>query len=439
MLKPRIMWPLSIYNIPLSKVEDMQKKITKSLKRWLKIPNSLSNTCFYSTTSRLRLPYSSLVEEFKLTKARNLLIFEDSVDPCISNANINVDGGRKADTPAEVKQAKSRLQMQEIIGIPNKGREGLGMRGRQYYSKSSKKGKRDLVMQEIRNKEEEARKANMTGFSNQGAQLRWEVPQRYLKQNEMIRNSGARISYLIKSVYDLLPTPANKNKWFKTEDKCKLCGEEGTLHHILAGCKVALHQGRYKWRHDKVLRKIADSIEKKIKINKNTRENIKTGIQFIKEGEKKKEEGKTVRGNYFSIAKDWEMSTDLENCLKIPKEITFTNLRPDIILISRSTKQFGMVELTVPSEERVEVSGELKKLKYEELAQEARLNGWGVRVWAVEVGCRGFPASSMASFLKDIGYQGAQKKKILEDIGKEAENASHSLWKASFFEKWGNK
>ena len=99
------------------------------------------------------------------------------------------------------------------------------------------------------------------------------------------------------------------------------------------------------------MRKIADSIEKKIKINKNTRENIKTGIQFIKEGEKKKEEAKTLRGNYFSIAKDWEMSTDLENCLKIPKEITFTNLRPDIILISRSTKQFGMVELTVPSEE----------------------------------------------------------------------------------------
>ena len=244
---------------------------------------------------------------------------------------------------------------------------------------------------------------------------------------------------MIKSVYDLLPTPANKNKWFKTEDKCKLCGEEGTLQHILAGCKVALHQGRYKWRHDKVLKKIAESIEKRIKINKNARVEIETGVQFIREGEKKKEEAKTVRGNYFSIAKDWEMSTDLENCLKIPKEVTFTNLRPDIILISRSTKQFGMVELTVPSEERVEVSGELKRLKYEEIAQDARLNGWGVRVWAVEVGCRGFPASSMASFLREIGYQGAQKKKTLEVIGKEAENASHSLWKASFFEKWGNK
>ena len=45
---------------------------------------------------------------------------------------------------------------------------------------------------------------------------------------------------------------------------------------------------------------------------------------------------------------------------------------------------------------------------------------WNIRVWAVEVGCRGFPASSMASFLKEIGYQGAQKKKTLEAIGKEA-------------------
>ena len=140
-----------------------------------------------------------------------MLIFEDSVDPCISNANINVDGGRRGDTPTEVEQAKSSLHMQEIIGIPNKGREGLGMRGRKYYSKSTKKGKRDLG---------EVRKAHMTSFSNQGAQLRWEVPQKYLKQNEMIKTSGTRITFLTKSVYDLLPIPANKNRWFNTEEKC---------------------------------------------------------------------------------------------------------------------------------------------------------------------------------------------------------------------------
>ena len=85
---------------------------------------------------------------------------------------------------------------------------------------------------------------------------------------------------MIKSLYDLQPTPANKNKWFKTEDKCKVCGEEGTLQHILAGCKVALHQGRYKWRHDKVLKKIAESIEKRIKINNNARVEIETGFNL---------------------------------------------------------------------------------------------------------------------------------------------------------------
>ena len=169
MLTPRVMWPLSIYNIPMSKVEEMQKRVTRSLKCWLKVPSSLLSTCFYSTTSRLRLPFSSLVEEFKVAKARNLITFEESEDICVRNANINVDGGRKTNTPAEVNQAKTRLKMQEIIGIPNKGREGLGMRGRQYYSKSIKKGKRDLVVQEIRNKEEEGRKSIMTGFSNQGA------------------------------------------------------------------------------------------------------------------------------------------------------------------------------------------------------------------------------------------------------------------------------
>ena len=440
MLTPRVMWPLTIYNIPMSKVEEMQKRVTKSLKSWLKVPSSLSSTCFYSTTSRLRLPFSSLVEEFKVAKARNLITFEESEDICIRNANISVDGGRKANTPGEVNQAKTRLKMQEIIGIPNKGREGLGMRGRQYYSKSSKKGKRDLVVQEIRNKEEEGRKSIMTGFSNQGAQLRWEVPQKYLKQNEIIKMPEARLSFLLKSVFDLLPTPSNKNKWFKSEEKCELCGEEGTLNHILSCCKVALTQGRYKWRHDKVLRKIAECIEKRIRVNRNSNIDITSGIQFIKEGEKRdKGAGKTKRGNYLTAAKDWEISADLDNRLTVPKEITVTNLRPDIIIYSKKTKQFGIIELTVPSEERIEVSGELKKLKYEKIAQEARSNGWGVRVWAVEVGCRGFPAASLATFLKEIGYQGLQKRKILEEIGKEAENASHSLWKASYFKDWGKK
>ena len=93
--------------------------------------------------------------------------------------------------------------------------------------------------------------------------------------------------------------------------------------------------------------------------------------------------------------------------------------------------------MTVPSEDRIEVSGELKRLKYEQIVQEGRQNGWKVRVWAVEVGCRGFPAMSMSTLMKDLGYKGGERKKAIERIGKVAEEASQSLWKASHFKKWG--
>ena len=210
------------------------------------------------------------------------------------------------------------------------------------------------------------------------------------------------------------------------------------MNHLLSGCKVALSQGRYKWRHDKVLKEISSSIEKKLLDNLSAPEPTKKTINFVREGEKSQKSNTDV-DCYLSSAKDWKMSVDLENSLQVPKEVTLTNLRPDITLTSRKTKQMGIVELTVPSEERIEVSGELKRQKYEKMAQEGRMNGWRVRIWAVEVGCKGFPAASLAFFRKEIGYKGSQRKRTIEKIGKAAEYASHSLWKASHFKTWGSK
>ena len=55
----------------------------------------------------------------KSAKARVLKILEESENPCVRGADVKVDGGRKTDTPGSIKVAKSRLKMQEIIGIPN--------------------------------------------------------------------------------------------------------------------------------------------------------------------------------------------------------------------------------------------------------------------------------------------------------------------------------
>ena len=116
-----------------------------------------------------------------------------------------------------------------------------------------------------------------------------------------------------------------------------------------------------------------------------------------------------------------------------------TNLRPDMILVSRNTKRMGVIELTVPSEERIEVSSELKRAKYAVLQAEGKRKGWAVAVWTVEVGCRGFPASSMVSLLRDLGIEGGERRRKLKQIGEAAEKASKAIWNWSRMKEWGQK
>jgi len=61
---------------------------------------------------------------------------------------------------------------------------------------------------------------------------------------------GSRISFLIRSTYDVLPSPQNLNLWLGEDPSCPLCSSPATLRHILTGIKVALSQGQFTWRHD---------------------------------------------------------------------------------------------------------------------------------------------------------------------------------------------
>ena len=97
----------------------------------------------------------------------------------------------------------------------------------------------------------------------------------------------------------------------------------------------------------------------------------------------------------------------------------------------------AIIELTIPSEERVEVAGELKRSKYEQIATEGKINGWRIRIWAVEIGCRGFPAGSTVTLLKELGFNGKRRKGILKILSETAEEASRSIWRWSHQKQWG--
>ena len=63
---------------------------------------------------------------------------------------------------------------------------------------------------------------------------------------DMWRIPQVRLSFLIRATYDTLPSPRNLHKLSDSQNP--------SLQHILPGCKAALYQGRYRWRHGRVLR-----------------------------------------------------------------------------------------------------------------------------------------------------------------------------------------
>ncbi len=130
------------------------------------------------------------------------------------------------------------------------------------------------------------------------------------------------------------------------------CSRRGTLEHILSCCPKALGEGRYRWRHDQVLKAIAEAIAAGVEWDKRSRPS-KQAITFIRAREYPRPAAK-ISASILVTARDWQLLVDLEQQLKFPNYIVTTTLRPGVVLLSESTKQVILLELTVPCEDRLE-------------------------------------------------------------------------------------
>jgi hypothetical protein len=425
---PRILWPLLVYDVTLTTVETMERKVNSFLRRWLGIPKSFSSLGLYSTTTKLQLPIKAITEEYKVTKVRKVVQLRDSSDNKISEAGSRERTGIKWDANSELERVESRLRQKEIVGRVAIGRCGLGYGAKPFWERATLKERRELIQQEVRHTSEEERTVKAVSLKQQSKWMKWEgIEERKLSWNDLWRTHPQVLSFLLKAVYDVLPTPTNLVTWGITESAaCQLCGGVANLRHVMSGCKKGLTDGRYRWRHDKVLNVIAEVLEAAIKEKR--RDSGKTRlISFVKAGQTPSEKSPSGHG-LLGSAKDWELKVDLGKQLKFPDEIANTALRPDVLLISRSSKQLVMIELTVPWEENVEEAHERKRGKYEELREECRANGWAARCEPVEVGCRGFAGRSLHRVFKALGIIGTQRKKAIGKITEAAEKASRWIW-----------
>lgn len=125
-LLPCLMWPLTVYDIPLSKVEKLERLISSYAKKWLGLPRCITNTALYGK-GVLELPVSCLTEEFKCAKVRLEMTLTESRDTVVARTALTRSTGRKWSSAVASEQAKSALRHQEIVGHVQLGRQGLGV------------------------------------------------------------------------------------------------------------------------------------------------------------------------------------------------------------------------------------------------------------------------------------------------------------------------
>ncbi|KAI8490806.1 hypothetical protein Bbelb_315990 [Branchiostoma belcheri] len=202
-------------------------------------------------------------KEYKVAKVQLVLELEESQDPAVKAVNTNISTGKKWSAKETISQAVSRLQHKDLVGAVQLGRTGLGWGERTHrWSNANSRERRQL--------------------SQQGAWTNWDgAVERRLKWSDVWNIQNARLSFLLRAVYDVLPSPRNLTRWFKSEESCQLCGlEQADLKHILSNCSVALQQGRYTWRHNKALRQIAVTLEEVRKETAGTDSPLQP-IQFV--------------------------------------------------------------------------------------------------------------------------------------------------------------
>ena len=206
----------------------------------------------YSSSTKLKLPTLSLVEEYKVGKAPLFQMLRDFRDPLVKNAQPSVITGRKWKANIAVENAESALRMKEIIGTVANGKAGLGLHPQRWWSKESTANRRKMVSEEIHHLEEVRRFATAVGQRKQGAWTMWEnAKDRAVTWRDPKHMEPKKLSFLIKAVYGVLPTPVNLLAWGLTpSDRCSTCGKTANLKHILTGCEDALRS--YTWRHNEV-------------------------------------------------------------------------------------------------------------------------------------------------------------------------------------------
>ena len=188
-----------VYELPMSLIEELERKQNTYLRKWLGVAQNLSDVCLYSDIVPCPLPLRSLVSLFKSTKVSSFMQLLYSNDEQVKTCARPHHTGKKWSIQSELEEAETRMRLNRVVGevrgLARTGKDSVGVRAGLGYvpfeNKEHNPGSqqhRSEVVKMLRLKENEEYEAKAASQVVQGMWLNWKD---YVK-----RDLGWRSGYL---------------------------------------------------------------------------------------------------------------------------------------------------------------------------------------------------------------------------------------------------
>ena len=129
------------------------------------MPCCLTNIAFFGQDGKLRFPLTSITKEYKVVRVQDFVMVRDLSDTLLKNAPPEKTS-RKWNARPEVDEMEERLQQEEVTGMVQYRKHGLGWMKHNLWGKACVKERKKMVEREVRRKEEERRYVKAVGRHN---------------------------------------------------------------------------------------------------------------------------------------------------------------------------------------------------------------------------------------------------------------------------------
>ena len=171
---------------------------------------------------------------------------------------------------------------------------------------------------------------------------------------------------------------------------------------------MALTQGRMTWRHDSVLNYMYSEIRKE----------APEGVKVYS-----------------------DLPGKMVNNTVIPCDILVTagfGSKPDLVIISRESKQIALMELTCPLERNLHKANSYKSDKYDGMQSDLESKGWKVYLVPFEVSSRGQILKHTFTTLKHFKIRIKAQQKFIQSMSKISLLCTFSIFHAYQTKEWVN-